>query len=148
MCLGDDYFLYEIVNKELKLYGLGDIRNHVNQCFHADNEQYQNILLNEVIFNSYVQPSGSNLISEAISAGTSLLLNRHDAFIEYLGKDYPLFYDDTLEASNLINKLLDDDGFVLEVSSYMKKIEEKFSIEQFIKLFTNISEYTCLNDVG
>ena len=138
--LTKEYFLKEVVNKDLSLAGLGPIENYVEHIYTASQEDYQKILRWGVIFNHYNQPSGSNLISECISSGAALMINRHPAFEEYLGHDYPLFFNSWQEADELSKYLLGDE-FRANVRNHMKKREKLFSIERFIRELENIGTH-------
>jgi hypothetical protein len=88
-----EHFLRNVVDRELRLAGLGRAEDYFGDVYTASQADYAHILRRAVIFNHYIRPAGSNLISECISAGARLVVNRHPAFEEYLGTDYPLFYD-------------------------------------------------------
>ena len=83
-------------------------------------------------FNDYLEPAGSNLISECISAEATLVINRHPALEEYLGRDYPLFYDTSAEAHELIGALarptLRD-----EVRNHMRRQVDRLSVARFCR---------------
>ncbi|MGQ8366931.1 glycosyltransferase family 2 protein [Glaciecola sp. 1036] len=130
--LDRDYFINDVVNRELAENGLLEIEHYVADMYNASNDEYQDILSHGIVFNHYIQPAGSNLISECISAGTKLVINRHPGFESYLGADYPLFYDSTDEAESLINRLLSIDGLNLMVAEHHSEKEAELSIDSFV----------------
>ena len=60
---------------------------------YLNNDEYLEMLTSSVIFCDYIDCSVSNTIVECILTGTPIILNRHPAIEEYLGKDYPLYFD-------------------------------------------------------
>lgn len=145
--LSKEYFIKEVVNKDLALAGLKPIEEYVEHIYTASNEDYQRILRWGIIFNYYHQPSGSNLISECISSGAALMINRHPAFEEYLGHDYPLFFNNQQEADELSRQLIKD-GSRLEVRNHLQKREELFSIDRFIRELEKIGSHVYHNFIN
>ncbi|MFD3317014.1 glycosyltransferase [Alteromonas macleodii] len=129
--LDRDYFINDVVNKELSENNLGTIDDYVSEMYTADNDEYQDILKNQVVFNSYIQPAGSNLISECISAGACLVINRHTGFEGYLGADYPLFYDDLLQARENIKRIVNEPTQRNSVIRHLKERDDRLSISSF-----------------
>lgn len=66
------------------------------------NPQYDKLLASSVVIGEYFDVSASNTVIECIVRQTPILLNRHQALEEYLGAEYPLFYDDFEEAGSLL----------------------------------------------
>lgn len=143
--LGKEYFLTEVVNKELAENNLGNIEEYVADMYTADNDEYQDILTNQIVFNHYIQPAGSNLISECISAGACLVINRHPGFESYLGTDYPLFYDNLEQAEKLIKGIVDEPGQRDLVVKHHDVKNEEFSISSFKSELANILQVLVKN---
>jgi hypothetical protein len=141
--LSREYFLDKVVNEDLRQAGLGVIADHVAEIFTAPPELYRKILRTGVIFNQYLQPAGSNLISECISAEGCLILNRHSAFEEYLGRDYPLFYDSIQEAGELVTQLNDTD-FRAACRAHLRQLKDRYSVDQFCRELERIAARTYL----
>jgi hypothetical protein len=64
--------------------------------------EYDELMASSMIFSEYWDVSASNVVVEAIARCTPLLVNRHPALEEYLGAEYPLFYDDLREVQDLL----------------------------------------------
>ncbi len=135
-----DYFINQVVNKDLAEAGLNQIDDYVEHIYTASQDEYQRILRWGTVFNHYLEPSGSNLISECISAGTALVINRHSAFDEYLGKDYPLFYDTPAQADKLL-KELEQTNLREHVRLHLDKLQKNFSVSRFCSELENIGRY-------
>ena len=137
--LTEGHFLREVVDKELRLSGLGRAKDYFGEIYSASQSDYAHILRRAVIFNHYLQPAGSNLISECISAGARLVVNRHPAFEEYLGTDYPLFYDSLEEADAKLDMACSP--FVGQVvQEHLASIQESWSIRKFCRDLSRIGE--------
>jgi len=132
-------FIETVVNRELSESGLGSINDYVEHIYYAPNDEYQAILNHGIIFNDYLQPAGSNLISEAISAKSMLVLNRHAAFEEYLGHEYPLFYDSIDHANALIHELYNGTDLMDKTRSHLAMMEQNFSCDKFCTELENIT---------
>jgi len=127
-----DYFFSEVVNKDLAAAGMKTIDHYVEHIYTASQDEYQNILRWGVVFNNYIAPSGSNLISECISAQALLIINRHPSFEEYLGVSYPLFFDENVSPDALIHKVYDP-LFRKEVRNYLVQRSARFTVDRFCR---------------
>jgi hypothetical protein len=64
---------------------------------------YDWLLSRSVVFLDLIDASANNSVIECLARNTPLLVNRHPAVIEYLGPDYPLYFDDLGHATRLLN---------------------------------------------
>jgi hypothetical protein len=67
-----------------------------------DNTEFDELTASSLIFNEYWDVSASNAVIEAIARCIPLVVNRHPALEEYLGVDYPLFYDELRDVRGLL----------------------------------------------
>jgi len=78
---------------------------------------------------------------DCISTNCPIVLNRHPANIEYLGEDYPLFFDDSAEVCDLIS----DTSNIEAAHIYIKNMDKsKFSLNYFKRSFLNSEIYQSL----
>lgn len=97
-----------------------------------DNSSYINLLTSSIGFAYYNDVGASNGLLEHIMSNTPIVVNKHPAVIEYIGEQYPLFYE------NILNN---PDGYLLnqkciaECSEYLKERSKLdiFSIKNFKK---------------
>lgn len=68
-----------------------------------DHSEYDELMTSSLIFSEYWDVSASNVVVEAIARNTPLVLNRHPALEEYLGAEYPLFFDDIRDVRELLS---------------------------------------------
>lgn len=67
-----------------------------------DNNEYDKYLSNNIVLTKIKGSSCNNGIIECITRNVPILVNKLDAVIEYLGPDYPLYYDDISEVDNIL----------------------------------------------
>lgn len=81
---------------------------------------YDRLLSENVVFIEFFSASASNTIVECIVRNTPLVVNRLPALEEYLGKDYPLFFDRIEDATELF--ALDK---IFAGHSYLKRLDKR-----------------------
>ena len=99
------------------------------------NDDYDVLLSESVVFVDFYDTSANNAIIECVVRGTPILCPPLRAIIDYLGKDYPLYFTSKEEAEDLLNnreKLLDAAQFLKEsgVSNRLKLESFKDSFGQ------------------
>lgn len=105
-------------------------------------EVYDEWLSSSVVFLSLFDAPANTTVIECLSRNTPLVVNRLPGVEEYLGKEYPLFYDSLQEATDI----LADDAKLKYATEYLKSlpIKLKLSGDQFIHSFCNTSIYRSL----
>jgi hypothetical protein len=94
------------------------------------NLEYDELLASSLIFNEYWDVSASNTIVEAIARSTPLLVNRHPAIEEYLGRGYPLFFEELRE----VRGILADPARMREAWQYLLQMDKEWlSITNFAR---------------
>lgn len=83
--------------------------------------RYDQILSRSVILTELFDASANNVVLECIASSTPLIVNRHPATIEYLGADYPLFFDDIEEVPDLLS-----DDRLVDAHEYLKTMDRRF----------------------
>src|SRR3990172_9267120 len=96
---------------------------------YLSNDEYDQLLTKNVIFLKLIDASAVNTLIEAIVRNTPIVVNPVTAVIEYLGPDYPLYYQNLGQAAQLLN----DSGKLLAGHQYLKLLDkEPFTIETFM----------------
>ena len=90
----------------------------VQELSTLSNEEYDLLFTNHIVFLNLVDASAVNTVIECIARHTPILINRHPAVVEYLGEDYPLFYDSMAQA----NRLVCDMTRIKEAHDYLKQM--------------------------
>lgn len=123
------------LNREIEHKQLGDELDikAVKIIDWQNNEFYDKILEQSLVFLDLYDTSCNNAIIESIVRSSPLLVNRHPAIEEYLGNNYPLFYDDLAEAGDLIQY-----ENIVEASQHLSLLNHKeLTGEYFADRFVN-----------
>lgn len=64
--------------------------------------EYDHLLSRNIVFLEPLDASANNAVVECIVRNTPIVVNRHPAVEEYLGRDYPLFYERFHQAGELL----------------------------------------------
>lgn len=105
----------------------------------VNNDDYDDMLLNNILIIPLHCASANNSILEIILMNRPAFISRNAATEEYIGKDYPLFFNN-IEEMNLI---LEDNTILrkklCESHEYLISMDKsKFSIENFYRNLQNI----------
>ena len=112
-------------------------KNHesVNVIEHLSNDEYDDMLTENLVFLNLVDCSAVNTVLECIVRNTPIIVNRHPALEEVLGKLYPGFYDNLVEVALIVN----DVQKISNISHYLSKLnKECYDIEYFVSKIQNI----------
>ncbi len=122
-----NYFVTENIKKDLTLVNLNEKP--------VGNDHYDLLLSDSLVFAKYEKIVASNLLVECIVRNTPIFVNKLPAILEYLGEDYPLYYNNKDELISKINDL----STIKSGYEYLKKIEnEDFTMDGFKnKLFNS-----------
>jgi polysaccharide pyruvyl transferase WcaK-like protein len=105
------------------------INNSVEIIERLENNEYDNILIENIVFINLVDASAINTLIECIIRNTPIIINKHPAVVELLGPNYPLYYDDIDQ--NIINLLLNKN--IKKATKYLESLDKnKFDISFFI----------------
>ena len=77
----------------------------VTACDRLSNDEYDDLLSRSIVFLDLIDASAVITIVECLVRGTPLLVNRIAPVEEYLGSDYPLYFDTLDEAGEKIANL-------------------------------------------
>lgn len=104
--------------------------------YEINNDRYEKIFKNCCVFADIVDCIANNTVLECIKFNTPIILRRTKSAEEYLGKDYPLFFD---SPSDLV--ILKEESFLLDLvvktHAYLKQMNKKHvELETFNKKIT------------
>ena len=107
------------------------------------NEKYDELLCANIVFVDFYDTSANNLVIECIARGTPIVVPKHPAVVEYLGKDYPLYFNDYSE----ISKLTKDFSRLTLTSEYLKQPEIRWRVsnEAFLSGILNSEVMNSIN---
>ena len=99
------------------------------------NDEYDRLLSENIVFIKLVDASAVNTVIEAIVRNTPLLVNRIEPVVEYLGKDYPFYYDDLDEACRKASSM----DTIIHTYRYLKTMDKTaFTAGRFLDELSRI----------
>lgn len=99
------------------------------------NDDYDNLLSNNVVFLNLVDCSAVNTVIECIVRNTPLIVNRHPALEEVLGVNYPGFYSSLYQASQLIQSHYS----IYKIYKYLTTLDKsRYKLDTFLYVVQNI----------
>jgi len=115
--------------------------NKVEIITYQENNSYDMLLSNNIVFLKLIDASAINTLLECIVRSTPIVINKLTPVVEVLGDKYPLFYNDVTDVGNLLTM-----KNIEKAHSYLKKMDKtKFKIESFIKDFQNLLNKSLKN---
>ena len=91
------------------------------------------LLSKNIVFVDLFDASANNAVIECIIRNTPIIINKLDAVVEYLGEDYPLYFNNLYQ----VNELLDINN-IKKAYEYLKNMDKTFlSMDVFINKIIN-----------
>ncbi len=87
---------------------------------YVDNSTYEALLCENVIITELFDASANNVVIDCIARNTPLLVNRHPAVVDYLGPDYPLYFNEPGEIDGLLRTK------VLDAHEYLRSMDKRW----------------------
>ncbi len=108
------------------------ILHHVNKIDYLNNDDYDDILSRYVVFIKLFDASAVNTLIECIVRNTPIIINKLPAIIEYLGEDYPLYYNNIEDVPLLLKRRLFNNK-IKKAHKYLKNMNKDFlKIDNFL----------------
>ena len=126
----------ELLNKEIEFLNIdkknlkGSVLMHYTNTF----QEYDELLSKNIVFIDLFDAAANNTILECIIRNTPIIVNKLSPIIDYLGEDYPLYFNELNEVPDLlINEK------ILDAHNYLTKInKDELSIDLFTKKIMEI----------
>ena len=97
-------------------------------------KEYDELLEKNIVFVDLIDASANNAILECIVRNTPIIVNKLEAVVEYLGEDYPLYFENLSDIPSLLEK-----DKIVEAHQYLCKLDKtELSIDYFCKKVFNI----------
>lgn len=93
----------------------------VNMLGYLNSDKYDELLSENIMFMDFHDISASNLVIECIVRNTPILVRKHNAVVDYLGTEYPFYFETIQEASEKIN----DENLVEITYNYLTTLRTK-----------------------
>ncbi len=119
-----------------------DYLANTHEVHHIDRAEYETWLSENIGFIEMFDASANNAVLECIAAATPLLVNPLPAVKEYLGEDYPLYYNSLEQAAAMAC----DENLLYQTHLYLKNspIREKITFDYFLESFKRSEVYQLL----
>ena len=108
----------------------------------ATDEEYDRLLENSVVFLALDGAPANTTLVECIVRNTPVMVNRLPGVVEYLGSDYPLYYESLAEAEYKLR----DSELIRETTLYLERapIKQKLTADYFLQAIQNTAIYRQL----
>lgn len=130
-----------LLKKEIEVGNIKFADKYYDNTFQTDyltNDEYDVLLTENIAFLDLFDSSANNAIVESIARHTPILVNPLPAVVEYLGKDYPLYFNSLQEAAE---KAMDFD-LIEKATKYLETIEYKVTRKYFLETFVKSDVYS------
>lgn len=104
------------------------LNDSIEMISYQDSKSYDDLLSKNIMFMDFYDISASNLIIECIVRNTPVLVKKHKAVIDYLGQEYPFYFESVQEASDKIN----NKNLIEQTHNYLTSLKtKKFLTEDY-----------------
>jgi hypothetical protein len=131
--------LKELLDKEINYLNIDRslLNPHIVMHYTETFEEYDELISKNLVFVDLFNASANNTVLECIIRNTPIIINKIDPVVDYLGDDYPLYFNTLDDIPNLINTQT-----IYNAHLYLQQIDKsKFSIDYFLNnLFDIVNE--------
>lgn len=121
--------------RELQALGIElteDVASSVNITSIDSYAEYERFVASSVLLVHIRDGNANNAVLDAIATSTPVIINRHPSAVEYLGPDYPLYFDEVIE----IQQIIEDWSRVEHAARYLKAMDKtRFLMHAFVSSF-------------
>jgi hypothetical protein len=116
--------------------------NDVEVVERLTDQEYDDLLSSNIVFLDLVDCSAVNTVLECVVRNTPLCVRRNATLEEVLGKDYPGFYDDLIEATLFLNDVAE----IERCHAYLCDLDKsRLSLSRFVKDVQDVVHGTTLS---
>ena len=117
---------YQQLLKEIKYFKL-DIQQFdfdgVEVKYVEDTNEYNDIITNNIVILNMIDASANNAVLELLVRNVPFFINKLPPIVEYLGEDYPMYYNDLKSVETIINNRVELDNLFLKTHRYLQTID-------------------------
>jgi hypothetical protein len=125
------------LNEEINFFNFDKniLNNQVDMYYTNTFEEYDDLLSKNIVFIDLFDAAANTVILECIIRNTPVIVNKLPPIIEYLGDNYPLYFDNLNDVPSLLTneKLLDAHNYLCKMN------KEELSIHYFTKQIISIT---------
>lgn len=124
-----------LFNNECSYLNLNVENKNVRMYYTNTSQEYDELLSKNIVFVDFFDTAANNTIIECIARNTPIICKKLEGAIEYLGPNYPLYFNNLDEVYELLNITKIREGF-----EYLKNMNKKdIEIDYFVKELINIT---------
>jgi hypothetical protein len=117
------------------------IKKEVTITYTETFSDYDWLVSRNVVFVDLFDAAANNTILECIVRNTPIIVNKIESVVEYLGENYPLYFNNLFEVPLLLSE-----EKILEAHIYLCNMDKPdLSIDFFTKTLTNINYFENIN---
>lgn len=136
-----DPWINQVLAYELEHFVHPERRASVSRVSYVNQQTYDQILSENIVLLHLYDSSANNALIECIVRSTPVLINRLDATIEYLGNDYPLYFESIDEAA----VKAEDPSAIRMAHEYLRALpKEHLSSDYFLASLARSAIYKAL----
>jgi hypothetical protein len=110
-----------ILNRYIKYNDIKDINlNDVTMYYTNTYEEYDLLLEKNIVFVDLIDAGANNVVLECIIRNTPLIINKLPGVVDYLGENYPLYFENI----NDVSALLDNEKIITSAYLYLKNMDK------------------------
>jgi hypothetical protein len=114
--------------------------NSVDFIDKLSNDNYDQLLTENIVFINLVDSSAVNTVIECIVRNTPIIVNDHPAVVELLGRNYPLYfknnYQNYFEMNQQVVNLLSNTNNIKKAYQYLTGLNKsQFNVKNFTTQF-------------
>ena len=95
--------------------------------------EYDELLTKNVVMVDLYNSSANNTVIECLARNTPILVNIVGGVLDYLGEDYPLYFND----ANELERKSNDNSLILKAHGYLRDMDKSnFTFERFLDSIT------------
>jgi hypothetical protein len=99
----------------------------IKHLYKLSNNKYDALLTESVVLLDLWDTSANNTVLECIQRGVPMVVRDHPAVREYLGDEYPLYFNDLSEVKELLGRIDEASEYLLNL-----KNSNKFTLQSFV----------------
>lgn len=131
----DQQRITNMLKKEVGFFNLKHIdRDCVERKYIHSYSEYDNLFIDNIIFIHLFDAAANNTVVECIARNTPIIINKTEGVVDYLGEEYPLYFNTLDEVPDLLNVHNIEKAHV-----YLKHLNKEYlNCKHFAKTFVNI----------
>lgn len=139
----NEHYVNKKFNAEKQQFNLKPDYSYLEIIHRLSDEEYDLLLSQNIVYMELYDNTANNAIIECIVRNTPVLVNPLPAVVEYLGVDYPFYFESRRQAANKA----EDISLIEETHNYLKTspLKEKLSGKFFLESFAESEIYQTLS---